>query len=273
MPRETPKYHVGQTNNIVNAFAKRTAEDSCAYLLSSLTPDMTILDVGCGPGSITIDLARHVPRGHVVGIDIEAAASTLDKGRTQAQMEGVMNVEFRTGNGYTLPFPDDTFDATHSHQVLHQIDDPVHFMREMHRVTKPGGFIASRVWDTGSWILHPQDEGITSFRTMTQRINSERGLVPFAGRNLHIWARKAGFEAGRVKISTSTMTFRTPEERIYVGELFRAISQESDFATMALKKGYVTGEGLERMAEGWQRWIDDDDGPFAWINFELLYQK
>lgn len=146
MPREPPKYYVGQANNIVNVFAKRTAEDSCAYLLPSLTPNMTILDIGCGPGSITIDLARHVPRGRVVGVDIEAAAPTLEKGRAQAEREGVTNVEFQTGNGYTPPFPDNTFDATHSHQVIHQIDDPVHFVREMHRVTKPDGFVASRVW-------------------------------------------------------------------------------------------------------------------------------
>ncbi|GJE83959.1 UbiE family methyltransferase [Phanerochaete sordida] len=272
-PQAQPEYYVGQTDNIVDHWAQRTAQDCCAYLLPSLQPDMHILDVGCGPGSITLDLARHVPQGRVVGLDIAAAAPALQKARSRAAQEGIANATFDTGDGHALPYADATFDVAHSHQVLQSCRDPLQILRELRCVTKPGGFVAVRVWDSGSWIVHPPNDGVAAFRAMTGRVHAERGLGPYAGRNLHVWARQAGFDSSRVKITTSSWTFRTPGERAHIGGVMQAIGQESEFAQIALKKGYVTAEDPKKIRDGWQQWIDDEEGLSAVINFELLYHK
>ena len=60
-----------------DAFAERTAEDCATHLLPHLKPHYRILDVGCGPGSITVGLARYVPQGSVVGVDVNEGTHCL----------------------------------------------------------------------------------------------------------------------------------------------------------------------------------------------------
>lgn len=234
---------------------------------------MKILDVGCGPGSITIGLARHVPQGHVVGLDIASASAALEKARVRAAREGVANVAFQTGDGHALPFADGTFDVAHSHQVLQSSHAPVQFLRELARVTRPGGLVASCAWDTGSWVVHPMYDGITQFREMTGRVRADSGVTWHAGRNLHVWARQAGLDPARVKVSTCSPLFRAPEERAYFGGVFKAICRDSEFTSVALEKGYVTKGDVEKMVEGWQKWTDDEDALSSVIHFEILCHK
>ena len=56
-------------------FNRRTAQACAAHLLSHILPHYRILDLGCGPGSITVDLARLVPDGHIIGVDIDTGMS------------------------------------------------------------------------------------------------------------------------------------------------------------------------------------------------------
>ncbi|KAJ5667771.1 S-adenosyl-L-methionine-dependent methyltransferase [Penicillium maclennaniae] len=103
---------------------------------------MKILDIGCGPGSITLDFARHAPQGHVIGL--EYVSDPLPAARALAQEQGLSNIEFMEGNIHSLPFPDETFDIVHVHQVLQHISDPVRGLREMRRVVKKGGIVSAR---------------------------------------------------------------------------------------------------------------------------------
>src|SRR5690348_4798488 len=89
------------------AHARRTAERNAAFFLSELRPGMSLLDIGCGPGSITAGLAARVAPGRTVGIDIDPA--TLPSAAERAAA-GASNLDFRPGNAYDLPFRDGTFD-------------------------------------------------------------------------------------------------------------------------------------------------------------------
>ncbi|KAF8495023.1 S-adenosyl-L-methionine-dependent methyltransferase, partial [Gautieria morchelliformis] len=109
------------------------------YLLEALLPDMRILDVGCGPGTITADL---VPKGHVTAL--EYAPEVLTQTRSTAALRGFTNIEFVVGDVNGLDFPDGTFDVVHAHQVLVHVGDPVQALREMRRVAKPGGIVVVR---------------------------------------------------------------------------------------------------------------------------------
>ena len=100
-----------------------------------------VLDVGCGPGTITVDLAARVPEGQVTGID--AAAGVLAEARPKPSAAGQANVTFETGDVYRLAFDDATFDVVHAHQVLQHLSDPVAALTEMRRVCRPGGLVAA----------------------------------------------------------------------------------------------------------------------------------
>ena len=97
---------------------------------------MTLLDVGCGPGTITCDLARQVAPGRVVGID--RSAQVIEEARSAAAVTGFAAVEFEVGDVFDLAFEDATFDVVHAHQVLQHVGDPLAALIEMRRVCRSG---------------------------------------------------------------------------------------------------------------------------------------
>lgn len=266
-------YPAGEGKVVLDTFSRRTVADSCQYLVGSLKPHMHILDVGCGPGSITVDLAKHVPEGHVTGCDLESALAPLEAARAYATKEDVSNVDFRVGDALALPFPDNSFDVTHAHQVAQHVPDPVQLLREMLRVTKPGGLVACRVWDIGAFIVHPPYEGPELFIKLTTRINNAKGLGPAAGRNLHIWAKQAGYDPARIELSTDNWLFRTPEERKYISSLFASVATNSDYTARAISNGFATREDMDKIRDGWNEWVGDPDGLAVAINIQILYRK
>ena len=116
-------YTHGHHESVVRAHASRTAENSAAFVIPHLTPGTSVLDVGCGPGSITCDFAGLVAPAQVIGLD--RSADIVAQARELAKDRGVENVEFRTGNIYDLEFEDESFDLVHAHQVLQHLTDPV----------------------------------------------------------------------------------------------------------------------------------------------------
>lgn len=133
MVRET--YSHGHDASVLDSHAARTAANSAAYLLPHLRDGLDLLDVGCGPGTITLDLAQAVGSGRVVGLD--QVAAPLEGARAAAAARGDERTTFEVGDVYALPFEDDSFDVTHAHQVLQHVADPVAALREMARVTRP----------------------------------------------------------------------------------------------------------------------------------------
>jgi ubiquinone/menaquinone biosynthesis C-methylase UbiE len=136
MPPRSETYLHGHHDSVLRSHRWRTAENSAGYLLDRLLPEARVLDVGCGPGTITADLAARVPSGEVVGID--AAVDVLSEARAEASRRELSNVRFETGDVYGLAFGDDSFDVVHAHQVLQHLSDPVAALGEMRRVCRPG---------------------------------------------------------------------------------------------------------------------------------------
>src|SRR5215471_12089582 len=159
MSSSSDTYLHGHHDSVLRSHRWRTAENSAGYLLPRLRPDARVLDVGCGPGTITADLAARVPDGEVIGID--AARDVLAQARQEAERRGQRNVRFGTGDVYRLDFADGTFDVVHAHQVLQHLTDPVAALREMRRVCKPGGIVAARDGDYGGIFWFPAEPGMT----------------------------------------------------------------------------------------------------------------
>ena len=116
-------YTHGHHESVLRSHRWRTAENSAGYLLSQLRPGQNLLDVGCGPGTITCDLARLVSPGSVTGVD--ASEEVVGEARSTAADAGVANVTFEVGSVFDLRFGDGSFDVVHAHQVLQHVGDPV----------------------------------------------------------------------------------------------------------------------------------------------------
>ena len=149
-------YTHGHDESVLRSHKWRTVDNSAAYLAAHLTPGTTVLDLGCGPGTITADIGARVAPGHVLGID--ASADVVADAQRGAGAGA--NVEFAVGDIYALDIADETFDVVHAHQVLQHLPDPVSALREMKRVCKPGGFVAARDSDYAAFRWYPDEPAI-----------------------------------------------------------------------------------------------------------------
>jgi SAM-dependent methyltransferase len=257
-------YTHGHHESVLRSHKWRTAENSAAYLLPHVAADAKVLDVGCGPGTITAGLADRVPRGHVTGID--AAQGIIDQARAEAGDRE--NLTFATGDVYALDYPDDSFDVVHAHQVLQHLSDPVRALREMRRVARPGGIVAARDGDYGGFTWYPELPVLDEWRALYMAVARGNGGEPNGGRHLHVWAREAGFTD--ITCSSSNWTYATEADRSWWGSLWADRTVKSSYADAAIAGGHATAADLERIAGGWRAWAADQDGWFLVPNGEIL---
>lgn len=268
MSETTPKYLHGHHESVLRSHTWRTAANSAAYLLEHLKPHYYILDIGCGPGTITADLAALVPNGKVLGMD--HAPEVLEQARATASKRDLKNIDFTTGDVHALQFPDDTFDVVHVHQVLQHIHDPIKAFSEMRRVTKPGGIVAVRECDMSSFTWYPETKDLNEFLPVYLRTAESVGGTPKAGRHLIAWARKGGFDRSDITVTVSTWAFTTPQDRIWWGELWADRILSSSFAKSAVEGKIATQEDLERYSKAWRTWEAEEDGYFALMHGEVI---
>jgi arsenite methyltransferase len=106
-----------------------------------LAPEMSVLDVGCGTGFPTLELAQRLgPAASVTGIDPWAAA--LARARRKAKIWGIENVTFIDGDATAMPFRDRSFDLIVSNLGLNNFTEPAAALAECRRVSRPGAHIA-----------------------------------------------------------------------------------------------------------------------------------
>jgi len=249
------QYTHGHEQSVLASHGTRTAANSAAYLLPFLEPGMSVLDVGCGPGSITLDLAQRV--GQVIGI--EPVEPPLIAAREAAAQRGDTATRFETGDVYALPFEDDRFDVVHAHQVLQHLTDPVGALREMARVCRPGGLVAARDADYAAFAWHPAMPELDLWRDVYRRIARGNGAEPDAARHLRAWAGSAGL--ADVTITSSTWTYASADSCAWWGGSWADRAAGDVFHEQAAAIG-VTAEAVAAISAGWRRWAERPD---AWL--------
>ncbi|SFT35142.1 Methyltransferase domain-containing protein [Actinopolyspora lacussalsi subsp. righensis] len=259
-------YSQGHAESVVRSQHWRRVDNSAAYLVERLQPGQTVLDVGCGPGTITVDLAGRVAPGRVVGVD--PGEPVLAQARKTATTERVDNVEFRRGDVHELDFDDDTFDVVHAHQVLLHLTDPVGGLREMLRVARPDGVIAIRDTDYAGAFWWPADDRLERWREVYRSVARANGTEPDAGRRLLAWARAAG--AVEVTPNASIWCHATPEERAWWGDMWADRMLGSRITEQAVAGGHATYEELATISAAWSEWARHPDGWFAIPHGEVL---
>lgn len=114
----------------------------------------------------------------------------------QCDCTGVTNLQFVTGDVHALPFADNTSDIVHAHQVLHHLPNPVQALREIRRVSKPGGFVAVREHDIMT--RYPELKEMENWAELHERVSHSLGSEWHAGRRLVSWAMQAGCDRASI---------------------------------------------------------------------------
>ncbi|EAP99047.1 hypothetical protein JNB_02725 [Janibacter sp. HTCC2649] len=265
MAGEPDRYTHGHERATLASHGKRTAENSCGYLLPVLEAGMRVLDVGCGPGTITLDLAAIVAPGEVVGI--EPVEDPLDVAREAATRRGDTTTRFELADVYALPHDDDSFDVVHAHQVLQHLTDPVRALHEMARVCRPGGWIAVRDADYAAMSWFPEVPELEDWRSLYRQVARGNGAEPDAARRLRGWVQAA--ELDDVRLTTSVWTYADEPTCRWWGESQAERVSGPIFAGQAAEQGVDAGE-LARIAEGWRAWGSAPDAWFAILHGEVL---
>src|SRR6201998_4163669 len=252
-------YTHGHHESVLRSHRRRTAEDSAAYLLPCLIPGASLLDIGCGPGTITADLAARGAPGPVMAVD--QFADVLDVAHDEVERRELSNVSFATADVHKLDFPDDAFDVVHAHQVLQHVADPVRALREMRRVCRPGGVVAARDADYAGFIWFPCLPALDLWLAVYKKAPRATRGEPDAGRHLLSWALAAGFDD--VTPTGSLWCYATAATREWWGGMWADRILHSGVAREMLSLGLATTAQLEEISAAWRTWAAAPDGWLA----------
>ncbi len=259
----TERYTHGHHPSVLMSHTWRTIDNSAAYLAPHLRPGLSLLDVGCGPGTITAEFADRLAPGSVVGLDASPEVIARAAGAFSRE-----NLEFVVGDAYTLPFDDNSFDIVHAHQTLQHVADPVAVLRELRRVARPGGIVAARDVDYAGTFWFPLLPGLDEWLALYERVHRSNGGEPDAGRRIKAWAREAGFE--EVATTASVWNFSDAVDRQWWGTMWEARVLQSAFAEDAMGKQFATRADLERISRAWREWANNEDGWLLMPHGEII---
>jgi ubiquinone/menaquinone biosynthesis C-methylase UbiE len=263
----TPQtYTHGHHESVLRSHRWRSAQNSAGYLLPYLAAGMDLLDVGCGPGTLTIDLAKRVNPGHVIGIDL--SASVIAEATDAAIAADVTNVTFVTGDFRSAGFEPSSFDVVHAHQVLQHLSDPVGALALWRGLVRPDGVVAARDADYSAMTWAPPSAHLDRWRDIYLAVTRRNGAEANAGRWLLSWANQAGF--ADVTYSSATWTFATDESRRWWADLWAERTESSSFAEQAIEYGLATAAEQATLAAGWRAWAQDPDALFVVSHGEVL---
>lgn len=267
MPRrsESERYVLGYSEKVLEWLRQRSVKTHAPFLLPHLYPGMRVLDCGCGPGSLTLDLARLVAPGSVIGLDIEGAQFAY--AQELAKTEGIENVSFEVGSAYELPFEDESFDLVFAHATLFHLSDPGRALREFRRVLKIGGLVGVRDTDYSTWQLEPDTPPLAQMRELILKYMQTRGASPTYARHMRSYLVEAGFT--RTEAHASCVANGTPERVRTSAATYLGYLQASD-VLIALKEqvegsvGSIRADELEAIRAEVHAWSERSDA------FELL---
>jgi ubiquinone/menaquinone biosynthesis C-methylase UbiE len=237
----------------------RTVETNASFVLPHLRPGLDVLDCGCGPGSITVDLAERVAPGRVVGIDL--ANRQVAAARALAAERGIINVRFELGNLYALPFPDASFDLAFAHTVLEHLGDPLRALREMRRVLRPGGLVAIRDTDRATCVVEPALPRFQRGFALTGRAMEHNGGSPYYARRQRTLLLEAGFE--RTEGFAFVECYGDPDGTRYWGNALADHLASPALADLIIGQGWLDRKEIDATIAAQREWGERSDAYFA----------
>jgi len=267
--KEDRIYPLGYSPAAVGIMESRSAEVNAGFFLEHLSPGMDVLDIGCGPGSITVGLAAVVSPGEVVGIDIEPSQIAL--GRIRAESLGLRNCRFETGSVYDLPMADDSVDAVYGHTILMQFRELEPVLAEVKRVLRPGGLVGFREIDIGASLYHSEDSALKEVMSILRRATFHNDGNPDIGRALPSLLSHAGFEI--LSASATYNCAATPKAKVGMYAAMTRLWEQADFVAQAESLGWLSAKDRAAMAARLEQ-EGTDPGSFSGISYaEVVARK
>ena len=275
MTEEQAYYKKGFHKSVADTHAGRTVENSSKFTLSVLKPDFKVLDVGSGPGTITVDFAqRYLTKndGSIIGIEpTQELIDQADAYKKEVAPE-LKNAKFQLGSVYKIPFDNDTFDLVHAHQVVVHLQDPILALQEMKRVTKPGGFVCVKDGDLESSIITPEKyEPLKQSRLLKAKNSNSTDIR--GGRKLRERAIRAGYEPENIVSSLSYWLIGdTRASKHNWASILKSREQhggEVMYPNDKERDNLAREQNIELLDE----WGKDVAALYAVTNFEIIYKK
>jgi ubiquinone/menaquinone biosynthesis C-methylase UbiE len=263
-PTSGEQYFAGYGQGAHRFMAWRGAEQ-VAFLTKHLRPGMSLLDCGCGPGSITVALAQMLAPGEVVGIDI--GEPQIERSRALAAERGVSNVRFQLGNVYELPFPDASFDAALANAVLEHVREPLRALKEMRRVLKPGGVVGVTDTDESTRITSPSTPLLEEMISLALRVREVVGS-PRYSTHLRSLLLQAGF--ARAEAYAVAASFGTPETLRRFAAAIPELLRQPWLVELVTKRGWADQAKLEAMIAEAQAWSQRPDAYHAALDCQAI---
>lgn len=257
MPDETTPesgYTMGYNEEFRQLLDRRSAATHAAHLLPHLEPGMRVLDLGCGPATISVGLAEAVAPGELHGIDIEE--SQVAMARSAAEAGGHGNATFHVGDITDLPFGDDEFDVAHCHAVLMHVPDTAAVLAEVRRVLKPGGIFAARELIVASCFLEPVEPEVHEAWNTFGKLLEANGGHPQMGRELRRALLDAGFTD--IRPSASFGTFGTTEDVAFFERFVSDWFFQPHVVAAAIHLGVATREQFDLWRTATDEWGSDE---------------
>ena len=179
--------------------ARERGHDTQALLeQAGVSAGMRCIDVGCGGGAVTLEIARLVgPGGTVVGIDMDGVK--LGLARQAAAERGLTNAEFRVGDVRDWDEPGG-YDAVYSRFLLQHLSEPAGLIGRMWAAVRDGGVLVVEDADFDGFCCDPANEGFELFLDAYRRVLARRGGDHAIGRRLYRYFLAAGIPDPQVRL-------------------------------------------------------------------------
>jgi len=277
------KYMQGYSHSTIATHRARTADSDAAFLLPYIKKADRILDVGCGPGTMTTSLAKYASSGSITGIDISLpiileAQQLADD--TSISTDGPASVKFEQADvTESLPFPDDHFDIIFASQVFGHFvsqDRVLRALLDIKRVLKPGGIVATR--DGAAQHFYPQSLDLdqlwvrNSTRDIQQGSQSSSDLV---GTTMPRIFHLAGFDSdgGKVRIGGGATVYQGADARQWLAARDLGQMKEGDAFRQTWLDARITEEEIEEAVAAVKQWAATDNAWYGCLQFEMLAWK
>jgi SAM-dependent methyltransferase len=233
----------------------RTAAERATFAQPLFGPGMWVVDLGCGPGSITLGLAAE---SRVTGVDRDAGQIAM--ARDSARRTGRSTVDFVVASAYALPFDDGCVDVAFSHALFEHLAAPLEALAELRRVLKPGGRLALSTSDWSKARLRPKTANVDAALRGHYLLRRRAGGDPFAGRKIADHCAASGFaEIVSRPRYREDMTYR---------DLARYVESRLDAAISDPDYGRDRDQLASAARSAWT-WVRSGDGDFSQCWVEL----
>ena len=256
--------------DLVNDNASRSVIREGLFVLPYLKRNMSILEVGCGSGSISSSLARFVNNGSVIGIDIDRGAIE----QASESYKSIANLRFEEADVNELYLPSDSFDLVFCHNFFMHIDNHEKALSELIRVSKPGALIATRE-GLGSYENTPDFPLVSKYESLSRLLKEVAklsGIDPGIGTRLNCLLHKLNFS--KILITSSSEVYDKPSDIQQLSQWYKFFI-DSKVTPIALKHDLLSISEINTLVDSIDEWQRSPSTLIItnWIEYVATFPK